>query len=239
MNETTMNPTQLPSRADGARVISVEYGHTVLDPTNRDAVQDELIYSAQLAIRTREELVERGFVVQTVILLDDKHMSPAFSRDEEATRLIESLPLVPDIIVFESDLKSLAPSLLAATVGSRRSQLTREIDSRAKKGLQLACSVDIAIWHLLRLGIVRSRRSTDFTKNLVPADIVVSILARREKAYEDKAFRENLSAVSRTLSERIEIIYFDPGEIDTGSDAQITAALTRIESTTIKGNRNG
>ena len=198
--------------------VSIEFAHSLLDPRNRtESTVGELQFSATLARQLESELESQGIDVDTVILLDDKQLSPGLERNTEAQRLLSLIDVQPDFLVFESDLKQLLPALLEVVQEPRRGRLTTEIERRASRGDQLACSVDIAIWHLLRLGILRPPpRSTEPLTpplgELGPYALAVSILPRYLKEYEDKAQRENLSAVSRTLSQRIEILYVESSQ---------------------------
>lgn len=198
-------------------LVSVEYGHTVLDPTTRDPqLLESALESARIAKLAIDLLKTRGFGVQSCVLLDDKYLSPALDREHQAELFLARLPLSPDVAVFESDLRSLAPEMLKLVEEPRKSKLTRELENRAAKGFPLACSVDVTIWHLLRLGLIPARDQTGptaaFNSSLASADYAISILPGFEKSYEERAYRDNLTSVTCFRSDRLRVFYFEDGE---------------------------
>jgi len=197
--------------------VSIEYAHTVLDPLNRnDDTLNDLLLSTAIASNIRRKLQREGLKTQTAVMFDDKLLSPARSRDAEARNLLEVISLQPDVSIFESDLRVLASSLIDVVSEPRKAKLARAIEKRAHKGLPLLCSIDISIWHALRLGIFGDTApySTGIEgfRAIDSADIAISILTTREKTYEDRAIRENLQYIPDLDSNRIRNFYFAPGE---------------------------
>jgi hypothetical protein len=213
--------------------ISIEHSHAILDPLNRTKVTVEnLRRSAEMAAILKGHLERANMHVETVMLFDDKYLSAALARDNEVAPLLALLDSPPDFTVFESDLKRLAPAFISITSEPQRTRIARQM--HAGRRAPLPCSIDIALWHLLRLGVIRpSGRLRDAIadpdEGFDPYDIAVSILPHYEKTYEDKARRENLSAVPSAIADRIEVVYFDRDDPTEDIDSMLLDAAQRIE----------
>lgn len=216
---------------------SIEYAHALLGlDADTEAAATEHRIGAEIARLLKNGLEEMGVAAQTVVLLDDKQLSPARNRSIEASRVLASLDLKPDLFVFESDLRDLGPALLEVVRGPRQNRLAHEMERRAIRGSHLACSVDIAIWHLLRLGVLRPpptvpKWQEQLLAESVPHDRAYSILPNRLRAVEDKARRENINAVSPEISKRIELLYFDPDGGTEQATNSVQKSLDRLRGT--------
>lgn len=86
-----------------------------------------------------------------------------------------------DYVCFESDLIRLKEEFLAQIEQHQRGRISREIDRYRKRHGRVACSHDIAIWHLLRMG------------QLPSANTIIHVLSKRQQGLSSLFARSVLS----------------------------------------------
>jgi hypothetical protein len=206
---------QRPRIQDGT--VSVEFGHTMLTPDG-SLNHSELLRSSSLAHGLVKQICRAGPAAVSVVLVDDKQVDVT-KRASLAQGLTDylaySTPI--DYFCFERDLAQYLDDMLTLlTPGARRRQRAA-IDRRLSKGYTLACSADIAIWHLLCLGMVSdTRRIMQPLRSREPfrgCDVTVTILPDHLSDPEEVAVNRFLGHLKNgaSLAERVQRVYFPSG----------------------------
>lgn len=191
-----------------------------------DHVRRELEESVALAVEYISSEADDTKAVVVSMLIDDKVVE-ILDRSSWITATFDAygadLESLVDFICFESDLGRLREELLAKVVPKYRKGIQREIERYLRKHGQIACSHDISLWHLFRLGIIGSNpdnRPTVFpTQRAVQrklslsnfrAEKVVSFVNDEDMRAEHRAREEILSNIevpdgTMPLLQRIEV----------------------------------
>ena len=192
---------------------SVEFAHADLASPNWSDVER----SALVARSLRRHLTSLGHEVQLCVLLDDKSTS-VNDRAALSTTLLEKLAdLAPDYYCFERDLSAYVDGLGARLSGRPQRQLARTVKKYRSKNGGLPCSVDIALWHLVRLGLVEDHdriiRAKDPSVDPI-VDLAISVLGERNLEHELVASKDILDHVEPGIAERVWRLYFpeDPDQ---------------------------
>ena len=192
-------------------IVSVEFAHGRLDVDNQPT--DDVMRSCTVAEHLVKSLIDQGHDVWTCVLLDDKRVSPT-ERDQKASNFFARLegPHV-SYYCFERDLVPLAADLIALLPhGPRREKMRREIEEHVAEYASLLCSVDIAIWHLMRLGVVDDKGQClhSFEGHPPPkADFAISILGDQDGEHEKTARKDILMRLTEGKPiDRVRCLYF-------------------------------
>lgn len=176
--------------------VSVEYCHIYTDEDF--GVEHSNAIKHLKATETEYE----GSVIERVVMIDN--YSP-----EEHTLNIEKFLLrlkengaEPDKVVMEGDLVESAHTFLNLVNNRRlRSSYERYIE---KNDGYVPCSLFIATWNAIRLGIIR-----DHKFQVLPADLVISILPRRFEIVEQKGIELVSNTDYADYKDKIIQQYFD------------------------------
>jgi hypothetical protein len=207
---------------------SVEFAHVAFD---EDYNFDEkiVIKSAKLAKRRLDALEKNGCSYTVCILIDDKHVKHGLTYKNVGKFLRFTREHIPriDYICFEKRLEDYIDAVIDAVDSSYQDRVTGQIYRYRQKHRKLGCSHDIAVWHLMRLGIVNNidnqtlvyvgsdlsqdglqRRNPEFvSRNLI------SILSRSDRPQEERADKEILQYCSQlNVNSQIKRIYFNLNE---------------------------
>jgi len=180
---------------------------------------DELSRSCVLANHLETRLRHSGICTITTLLIDDKRLDASI-RGEHGCELIAHLNqfATVDYYCFERDLATYVELMLQCLTSRAKRSQQESIERRFANGHKtLACSVDVTIWHLLRLGIL-----TDTKRILRPlhaadvfcgSDVAVSVLPDYNGDPE-KTARRLLRRVrgNHDLHDRVVPIFFPSGE---------------------------
>ena len=201
---------------DADVLISLEFAHTNLAAIDRR----EIIRSAEAARVLVDHLRSLGHDVRTVVLFDDKKVErdEAEMTSELLLRMLADLDSSPDSWWFERELKEHLPTLcdlLPEPIGRR---LAKSAHRRLRKYFSLLCSVDIALWHALRLGVIADPR-------VQPAEVVVSVLADVNQEWEDTARRDYLDHLPGEVSSRVISLYYPESASAPFEPATLTSQL--------------
>lgn len=198
--------------------VSVEYAHTNLAAVDTVGMRKSVAV-ARAVIR---HLRAQGHDVQAVVLLDDKKVELERVADEVSgfLALVDELELSPDEIFSESQLRNWLPELTELLPLKQGRKLHRSADSYLKQYNNLPCSVDIALWHTLRLGLLGDAP-------VGGADVVVSILDNGNREFEELARTQLLDYVRTPVAQRIITLYY-PESPQTPAD--ISALLHELDT---------
>lgn len=198
--------------------VNIEFAHTKFT-IEADFDMQSVRTSAYLARRIAEDIVERGHRCTFSILVDDKHNPGMLSLDHYTPLLAAVRDLVTvDYVFLESRLLNYKLQLLGLLMEDVRKTVERDMDHYLEREGNLACSHDIAIWHLMRLGYVHLAQDDIMATNLsTPGNIapfvarhVISVLPRSLSGFEERAESEILRHVcAHGTSEHIERVYFE------------------------------
>jgi hypothetical protein len=217
--------------------LSIEFGHSMLGCDGAFSRADAM-RSADLAAALTEAADQALCQTTTSVLVDDKQVLPA-DRERLAEPLIDALRsrLRVDFVCYESDLVAYVENLVDLVEPEKsREKLRRSLSGRIEKYGSLPCSADIAIWHLLRLGMIEDRfgalRRCDAGTAFSPCDIAISVLQDNLAEYETAA-RSNILHFIESLrdNERVIPIYYPVAiyqNIDMNNGKLVSEALKEV-----------
>lgn len=152
------------------------------------------------------------------ILIDDKKNYDYTGDKQVILDLISQIDILKvDYICYESKLSELAPILLNLISSTEiRQKICHQMNLNISKYKNIGCKLDIAIWHLLRLGIIKCENLianyvfplSELVKPFT-AKNVVSILSNNYKTVESKADKDILSHIKiPDINSKIHRIYY-------------------------------
>lgn len=162
----------------------------------------------------------RGERYVVCILVDDKELRiPDRAEWLRTTRRdYQALFEMLDYVCFESDLVKLKDEFLKQLRPNQRGRIGREIERYRRKHGRVACSHDITIWHLLRLGLLASgnkslhrvstKRSPNAARLGFYARSALSILEEDDRAAEERAQEILKYCKNEDVLSRLEIVYY-------------------------------
>ena len=198
---------------------NLEFAHVALE--GRSFNKDEVKKSAQLALKEYQRIETAGASCAVCILIDDKHVKAKVTyKDIPAFRdfVISHFPRV-DYICFEKNLPRYKEQIFSSLRPDRRDHVEAEIWRYQRKHRQLGCSHDIAIWHLIRLGLINNIDAAILplvgwgnSRGSAPPFVarnLISILSEKDSAFEKKACEDILDycVESKSIS-NIKRIYY-------------------------------
>ncbi len=200
--------------------VNIEFAHVEFgenDMFDKTAVRQ----SSNIAREIHAKLTREGLTCVTSILVDDKQLPPKTRLSPSSVAPLLRLAqkdLRVDYISFESRVALIWRRLLRMVPPTAAERIKRRILSYISKHGKTACSHDIAIWHLLRLGLL-NRIGPDLVipyyvieSELPPfkARIALSVLSSSMEESEAIAQKEILKYCSiPSTRSRIVRIYFD------------------------------
>jgi hypothetical protein len=181
--------------------------------------RDELLLSCEVANRLRANFENDNIDVFSILLVDDKKVDLDIRADlsDALTDYLRQFTKI-DYYCYERDLAGYVNPMLGRLAPPARRLQKVAIERRFEKGINtLACSVDVAIWHMLRLGLIedanRVVRYLDAIGPYSAADFVVSILPAYLQGPEEMAAEKILKFVKHDhdVRDRITPVYFTSG----------------------------
>ncbi len=223
--------------------VCVEYGHVYADRTGLfdDA---QLCMSAHAGSLVADKLARLGISVRRVVLYDDDLVAPEFIMPS-AKKLLSKLAEKhqPDFLCFEHRLQSCSRGMDALVGKQEGARLAKEILHYSSKHGAYACSHNVALWHLYRLGLLSCSDQTACwrvepweavaAEAFGSAQIAVSILDPVFMESEDRADREVLSKCEREVRDRIIRFCIDPVR-STNDDSRYAALVQQIQDALLK-----
>jgi hypothetical protein len=200
MTRTTTRPLARPRSSYSASNlvdVSIEFSH--VDVGSYDA--SDVARSGQKASQIATLLTEQSKTFSVALLIDDKNSAHQITSNDVSVLIHEASNWLPvNYVVFESRLADYKLDLFECIEDSHRVAIRKQVDRYEAKSGRLACSHDIAIWHLLRLGIITPDASTvvpvvsgdRFTTRPFFSRSVVSILSKEDREAEEKAMSDIL-----------------------------------------------
>ena len=193
--------------------VSIEFAH--IDVSSYDST--DVARSGQKAAQIAKFLTKESKTFSVSLLIDDKESAHRMTSYDVSLLMHEASNWLPvDYVVFESRLVDYKLDLFDNIRDSHKLSVTKQVDRFEAKSGRLACSHDIAIWHLLRLGKISPDASTvvpvssrDRFKTMhFAARSVFSILNEADREPEERAMSEILKfCTDETVSSRINIEY--------------------------------
>jgi hypothetical protein len=205
--------------------VSIEFAHTefIIQEPNISKFDEDVVYrSSVIARQLNDKLTAQGLTCATCILIDDKQVGKPLTPQEVHPLLhIARQQLEVNYICFENRLPMYRDLVLALLPEKQRRRVARDMQHYIDKHGKIACSHDIAIWHLMRLGYLDHLGPDliipfdNYGRLRIPhfeAKRVVSILSRKlgHDVQEEKADRDILRYCDiPDLSERVQRIYIE------------------------------
>lgn len=176
--------------------LSVEYAHIY---TN-SKISNEQKLSLEILGEIKEE--DKSLVV----LVDDYSFPDPTFNYEEFIQWLEVHGHKPDVVMRESQLIPLCDQVIQIMEdGSLKNSLISYIQDK-----KYPCSLFIAAWYLLRLGVLKSAEFPD-SEN---AESLLNILPESFKPYEDKGREIIASTEYKNILDKIENKYFEGRAIE-------------------------
>ena len=181
--------------------VNIEFAHVAPGARNADL---SFRKSYSLFIQCIDACLAKSETVSVSILIDDKEETLSVSKSWLLDKLAEAKFHHFDRLFWgtESKLVLYRKALYSLVVPSARDRISNEIERYYRKHGRLACSHDIAIWHLLRLGQIAEfvhiggRPEVAFdhghseTAPPLPAGRLISILSDEDYGAEQRAANE-------------------------------------------------
>jgi hypothetical protein len=204
----------MPDRAD----INIEFAHVEFDDDlTFDA--ESVIESAKIAKSQFDIYNAAGLTCSTCVLVDDKQTKLQLDVSAAAKLLgLISTEFWVDYLCFESSLPFYRHQMLKLLPTEISRRVEGDMEFYIKRDGKIACSHDIAIWHLLRVGLIPATPRVIIPVGALlrgherppfAAQRILSILKRPQLIPECKADEDVLHHVANNdLSIRIERIYY-------------------------------
>jgi hypothetical protein len=216
---------------------NVEFAHIELEKDGKFN-PEYLQLSCDAAAYFCSELSQRGLSYTTSVLIDDEELGNradiSLVKDllEQAKRSLKI-----DFICWESRLHRHVSKLIDLIVPERRENIGSKIERYIKRHGHVACSHNIAIWHMLRLGAFAYEESDlifPYTDNsskqyqqMPSAKFAVSILSGITNYMQDSEFSAEKDILrfieDNSYLDRIKRIYFNEKD-NTKSDLDMLIA---------------
>jgi hypothetical protein len=200
---------------------NLEFAHVALEGGRRFD-ESEIKKSAEIALKELSTIEAQGAVCAVCILIDDKHVNARLTyRDMAGFRdaVISCFPRV-DYIFFEKNLPKFKEQIFPNIRENMRDKVEASLWRYQKAHRRLGCSHDIAIWHMMRLGLINEIDAAMMpsvgwgqSRSPVPPFVarnVVSILSEKDQPFEKRAMDDILRFCTDTAAIRkIRTIYYD------------------------------
>jgi hypothetical protein len=203
---------------------NIEFAHVTLN-NKGEFNAEELRLSCSIAARLCDQLSNQGLSFVTSVLVDDEEFDQAADSDlvsnllEQANRSLKI-----DYVCWESRLHRFSDQLLDLIATEKRANIAKKINRYIARHGHIACSHNIAIWQMIRLGAIpyvgsdmifplQSTGAHSSNRTMPGADLAISVLSgftNYMRVSEDIAEKDILSYVSdNSYLARIKRIYFD------------------------------
>jgi hypothetical protein len=216
MTRTTARPLVCPRplySASNLVDVSIEFSH--VDVGLYDT--SDVARSGEKASQIATLLTEQSKTFSVALLIDDKDSAHQITPNDVSLLIHEASKWLPvNYVVFESRLADYKLDLFECIEESHRVAIRKQVDRYEAKSGRLACSHDIAIWHLLRLGIIKPDASTvvpvvsgdRYATRPFFARSIVSILSKEDREPEEKAMCDILRfSKDESVSSRISLTF--------------------------------
>lgn len=198
---------------------SLEFAHVAL--IGKDFNRSEVTKSADIALKELKRIEKNGFTCAVCILIDDKHVKTTLTYKDITPFLqfvSQHFPRI-DYVCFEKSLPRQKDKLFEQLDPDKRDHIAGEFWRYQRDHKKLACSHDIAIWHMIRLGLINDIEAG----TIVPVGAVgrgaharsfvakslISVLSEHDRLSEEKANEEILRhCVDIKAISRIRRIYY-------------------------------
>jgi hypothetical protein len=198
---------------------SLEFAHVAL--IGKDFNRSEVTKSADIALKELQRIEKKGLTCAVCILIDDKHVKSTLTYKDITPFLqfvSQHFPRI-DYVCFEKSLPKHKDKIFEQLDPDKRDHIAGEFWRYQRKHKKLACSHDIAIWHMIRLGLINDIEAGTIvpvgavgTSAHAPSFVarnLISILSAHDKPFEEKASKEILRhCVDKKAVSRIQRIYY-------------------------------
>lgn len=200
---------------------NLEFAHVALEGGRRFD-ENEVRKSADIAAKELATIEKKGSSCAVCILVDDKHVRARLTYREMTTFrdvVVSCFPRV-DYIFFEKNLPKFKEQIFSNIREGKRDKVEASLWRYQKTHRRLGCSHDIAIWHMMRLGMINGIDAAmlppvgwgETTSPAPPfvAKNIVSVLSKKDEAFEQKAVEDILQHCEDAKSiQRIRRVYYE------------------------------
>jgi hypothetical protein len=135
--------------------LNIEFAH--FEFTGATGPGDESVRrSSLIASAAIQRCIATGMTYSTCVLIDDKHVRRSLEYSDIVPLLRSISRVGPDVdyICFESRLSLYKYALFDLIKAEQRTKIREDYERYERRHGRLACSQDIAIWHMMRLGCI-------------------------------------------------------------------------------------
>lgn len=200
---------------------NLEFAHVAIEGGRRFD-ENEVRKSADIAAKELAALEKKGATCAVCILIDDKHVRARLTyREMTAFRdvVISCFPRV-DYMFFEKNLPKFKEQIFPNIREDKRDKVEASLWRYQKTHRGLGCSHDIAIWHMMRLGMINGIDAAmlppvGWGKARSPAPPfvaknIVSVLSKKDEPFEKKAVEDILRhCEDSTAIDNIRRVYYE------------------------------
>lgn len=185
---------------------SIEFGHIYVD----EMYSHEHEVGAQKALELIEEYKAQHKTFSANLLIDDYNPQESLLNVKDLLREHQKSGISPDFIASESGLAAYKDDLFDLIVNNKiKKNYSRYIQGKNGK---IPCSFMVAIWYLIRLGVIPLRRENSIAYNghdsrLQVGERIVNILPERFRGVEDQAVKIIKGTQMPEVADRIQWIY--------------------------------
>jgi len=180
---------------------SIEYAHIYVD----EIFDESFIEIANEVKRLTKKITTNGDEVSLCVMIDDYNPIIHRLKIDEFIESLEKEGVAPDFVIFESELIKMKKDIMAVL---RDGKIKRYYEKYINTKNHFPCSFLIAVWYLMRLGVLSSDKVDFYRYNKEKefvAEKLVNVLQSKYTKVEDKA-REIIE--SSTVSERLSDIEY-------------------------------
>jgi hypothetical protein len=199
--------------------INIEFAHVEFDGSRFD--ERIVAESARIATQLVTRYEKKGLTCCTCILIDDKNVGRIATRSlQKFLDFVGRHITRVDYICYEGQLPRYLDCIFENIKEQKRDFVAGKVYSYSHRHDKIACSHDIAIWHLMRLGFINNIDASTlfpvsalqgFGRPQAPfiAKRVISILSNIHRQHEEKAVHDILRFSKEPgITNKIERIYF-------------------------------
>lgn len=181
---------------------NIEFAHIYMN----ENFTVEHFKSAKLALEKILVLQRQGKMITSTVLIDDYNPTDKILDVKKFVNELDSLGIRPNYLVYESKMVNFKEQLLSEMNERYRRKYLRYMENHDR----IPCSFLVAIWHLMRLGIIEIDHVMAIHKaQPFIAHKIITILPQRYGSIEKKALEIiNSTQFKNSIKDSAEFIFF-------------------------------
>ena len=182
---------------------NIEFAHVYADENfNKEHQQ-----GVELLLEVKKNIPQHATYV-TAVLVDEYNPDQKILDIKEYVSILAKMGAMPDFLGFESELALANDEMMKSVDSKIRKEYERYFANKQK----IACSFLVAIWNLMRLGLLDLPNAIVIKQKPGIADFVgerlITILPERYRENEERALRVIKHSQFAPAVEKIQYVYF-------------------------------